>query len=438
MDILNLPSWTPLEVQETDDTYTIKAEYSLPPDYCPRCDTLKPRCRKFGTQEVQYRDLPIHGKKTILAAVKQRFICDECNKTFFQILPDMAEGYKATKRLISYIERESYKRTFASIAAEIGVTETTIRNIFNDHLASQQERFTFITPEVFGIDEVTLLKKPRCVMSNVEERTIYDILPNRNKDTVIKRLKEIPDRKEIRLVCMDMWNPYRDAVRQVLPNATIIVDKFHVVRLANDAMETVRKGMRETLTKRQRLTLKNDRFLLRKRNRDLKPEQRLILETWTKNYPQLGSAYELKESFYEIYDSGSVTEAKSRYKQWKATIPEGMQGAFFPLISAVKNWETEIFAYFHHHVTNAYTESLNGIIKAENRKGRGYSFPVIRGKILYDPKLHKKRMKSHGMDRVAEPGFGNAVLYQQNRSGIFELLGVDISTLIEKIQKEGL
>jgi len=438
MDILNIPNWVLVNVTETDDTYTIKSEYTRQPDICPRCHAVNPRCRKFGTQEVQYKDLPIHAKKTTLIADRQRFICDECGKTFFQNLPDIAEGYKTTQRLRSYIERESYKRTFVSIAAEIGVTDTTIRNIFKDHLAERQEQYKFITPEILGIDEIHLLKKPRCVMTNIKESVIYDILPNRNKETVMTRLSEIPDRKQIELVCMDMWNPYRDAAKTMLPKAHIIIDKFHVVRMANDAMESVRKGMRESLTKRQRLTLKDDRFLLRKRNKELKPEQRLILESWTKNYPDLGATYELKESFYCIWDSNTIPEAKDRYRHWKAAIPQKMEGVFSPVVSAMKNWEHEIFNYFKYPFTNAYTEALNGIIKTEKRKGRGYSFPVIKGKILYDPELHKKRPKPEKSDRIAGGSKNFTVGFQQKPQINYELLGVDISTLIRKIKREGL
>src|SRR5208283_2434001 len=327
------------------------------------------------------------------------------------------------------------KRTFVSIAAEIGVTDTTIRNIFKDHLAERQEQYKFITPEILGIDEIHLLKKPRCVMTNIKESVIYDILPNRNKETVMTRLSEIPDRKQIELVCMDMWNPYRDAAKTMLPKAHIIIDKFHVVRMANDAMESVRKGMRESLTKRQRLTLKDDRFLLRKRNKELKPEQRLILESWTKNYPDLGATYELKESFYCIWDSNTIPEAKDRYRHWKAAIPQKMEGVFSPVVSAMKNWEHEIFNYFKYPFTNAYTEALNGIIKTEKRKGRGYSFPVIKGKILYDPELHKKRPKPEKSDRIAGGSKNFTVGFQQKPQINYELLGVDISTLIGKLSE---
>ncbi len=103
---------------------------------------------------------------------------------------------------------------------------------------------------------------------------------------------------------MDMWTPYRDAVQAVLPDARIVIDKFHVVRMANDAVEKVRKSLREQLTPKQRRGLMHDRFVLLKRECDLNDKEVLLLDGWTKNYPELGAAYRLKESFYGIYEGG--------------------------------------------------------------------------------------------------------------------------------------
>lgn len=63
-----------------------------------------------------------------------------------------------------------------------------------------------------------------------------------------------------------------------------------------------------------------------------------------------------------------------KYHDWKAKIPKQLQSAFEPLTKAMANWEEEVFAYFDHRITNAYTESLNGLIRVINRLGRGYSF----------------------------------------------------------------
>jgi transposase len=128
---------------------------------------------------------------------------------------------------------------------------------------------TFETPRWLGIDEVHILKRPRCVITNVEQRTIIDMLPDRSKVAVSQRLFALRDRKDVRLVTMDMSTPYRDAARVVLPQAKIIVDKFHVIRMANDGVERVRKSLREGMSPKERRGLMRDRFILLRRERDL-------------------------------------------------------------------------------------------------------------------------------------------------------------------------
>ena len=159
-------------------------------------------------------------------------------------------------------------------------------------------RFRFETPKWMGIDEIHLMR-PRCVISNIHNNTIIDMLPNRDKKTVVNYLYNLQGKSEVQYVAMDMWTPYRDAV---LLDARIVIDKFHVVRMANDAVEKVRKSLREQLTPKQRPGLMHDRFVLLKRERDVNDKEALLLDGWTKNYPELGAAYRLKEGFYAVYE----------------------------------------------------------------------------------------------------------------------------------------
>jgi transposase len=72
-----------------------------------------------------------------------------------------------------------------------------------------------------------------------------------------------------------------------------------------------------------------------------------------------------------------------RYEVWKSAIPIELEVPFKPLTTAVGNWKGDIFAYWDHPVTNAYTEAVAGLVKITNRVGRGYSFQAIRAKLLY-------------------------------------------------------
>lgn len=91
--------------------------------------------------------------------------------------------------------------------------------------------------------------------------------------------------------------------KQAIKRTFASIDKFHVVRMANDAMERARKRLRERLTPKERRGLTHDRFTLLKRERDLNDKERLLLSGWVRNYSELGEAHRLKEDFFAIYDA---------------------------------------------------------------------------------------------------------------------------------------
>lgn len=435
-DFLNIPSLKTLKVEENENDYYVLAEMVSPPTYCPHCGCVANLYGHGGKRQL-FMHVP-SDKRVGIFLDRKRFRCKECDKTFFEPLPDMDEKRMMTKKLVNYIEKLSLKRTFASLAEDIGINEKTIRNIFRDYVNRLEKDFRIKTPKWLGIDEIHIINKPRCVITNIQDNTIIDILSDRNKPTVIDYLQRLPNRLTVRYVAMDMWQPYRDAVRLVLPQATVVVDKFHVVSMANHALDTIRKSIREDLTPKERRTLMHDRFILLKRQSELDTREKLILESWTGNFKDLGLAYELKEAFYEIWDAQSKNLALDSLKRWREQVPEHLQFAFKDLLTALKNWEAEIFAYFDHQITNAYTESLNGLIRVMNRMGRGYSFDALRAKILFTEGVQKVRKPNYrkqefrDMDRMDL--MHNFISEVNADYGPEVNLGADIYTIIRLLE----
>ena len=390
-----------MRVEENAHDYHITAEVSNPPGACIGCGSE--RLIGHGRNEQVIRDMPTHGKRVAIYVDTRRWRCADCGKTFMEALLAVNAKREMTERLCQWIGQQSLKRTFASIADDTGLDEKTIRNIFRDYVNELEAQFRFETPKWMGIDEIHLIQ-PRCVISNIQNNTIVNMLPNRDKKTVTNYLYNLQGKKEVQYVAMDMWTPYRDAVTAVLPDARIVIDKFHVVRMANDAVEKVRKSLREQLTPKQRRGLMHDRFVLLKRERDLNDKERLLLDGWTKNYPELGAAYSLKEGFYGIYEgSGSLQAAIAAYEAWNKAVAPEVRDAYSDLIRAWTNWQPWILGYFDHPVTNAYTESLNSLIRVMNRPGRGYSFEALRAKILFTESAHKKTLAKPKFERRREP-----------------------------------
>ena len=238
-----------------------------------------------------------------------------------------------------------------------------------------------------------------------------------------------------------MWRPYRIAVQKVLPNAKIVVDKFHVVSKANAAFDTVRRKIANA-DKGRSLGLKRAHKLFAKRKNDLNDEQYLTVSGWLNSFPELAAAYDLKERLFQVYEATTPEEAWGEYLNWESTIPPEMVKAFRPVKTAFRNWKPFILNYFDdQRVTNAFTESFNAKVRAVYRNGRGYSFERLRAKVLYTD-MFQKRVRVQEKVRVRKQKFEDVAMVRfmcmgtamddeyetQIQTRVFNL-GVDLSTL---------
>src|SRR5690625_3641464 len=370
-NMLNLSNFKIIDMNESEYDYRFLVESTaLYPSHCPKCGTVA-NLHKHGKKQQLFFDLPMHAKRVGIYVKRQRYKCRECNETFFETLPDMDVNRSVTNRLIGWIQEASLEKTFTSVADDIGVDEKTVRNIFNDYVTELEAQTEFKTPKWLGLDEVNLLKNYRFVVTDVENKSVIDILRKRNKNVVISYFSKLKDIDRVELVAMDMWRPYKDAVNMVIPHAKIVIDKFHVVKLANEALEKIRKANRQSVSAKERRQLMRDRYVLLTRRKDLNDfDDQIKLQVWTDMFPLFGHAYELKEQFFDIYEAKTVDEAYKLYQEWLSNVPKELMTYFGDLIKAMTNWEEEIFNYFTSPITNAYTESLNRLIKTINHIGR--------------------------------------------------------------------
>ena len=260
----------------------------------------------------------------------------------------------------------------------------------------------------------------------------------RNKDVVISYLSKLKDINKVEVVAMDMWRPYKDAVNLVAPHAKIVIDKFHVVKLANEALEKIRKANCQNVSAKERRQLMRDRYVLLTRRKDFNDfDDQIKLQVWTDMFPLLGQAYELKEQFFDIYEAKTVDEAYELYQEWLSNVPKELMTYFEDLIKAMTNWED----YFTSPITNAYTESLNRLIKTIIHIGPGYSFEALRAKILFTQGYCKvKRKKKFKEVKVT---FGKMLpeqmpnwLKSEYEWVYEEIYGADFSTLIKAMDED--
>jgi transposase len=147
-NILNLPCYKVLGITENEHDYHIDVEAIDPPTSCPHCQSSI--LVGFGRREQMVKDLPMHGRRVGLYIDTRRYRCRNCGKTFYEALPEIDEKRAMTKRLALWMGKQAIKRTFASIAEEVGCTEFTVRAVFSDYVNELEKTIRFETPSFLG------------------------------------------------------------------------------------------------------------------------------------------------------------------------------------------------------------------------------------------------------------------------------------------------
>lgn len=383
-EMLGLPEFTITGFWQDRHDMAFQLEVRDIPDACPKCGMYMPTLiiQKTRTQEV--RDLNILGKCVTLAVKRHYYRCGDCNSMFSEPLQCLEGRARMTTRLREHIALKARFTPFVAIENEYRVSDTTIRKIFLEDVAQLPPFPELKTPSVLGIDEICLSRgdysrmQPWAVLANGDDNTVMELLQDRSKPSVVGLLQSLQNPNAVQVVTMDMWSGYRAAAKEVLPNALVVVDKFHVVRMANDALDHVRRS----ITRTGPHTLKKNRAVFLMRPDRLSEKGLATRDEWMEEYPNLKAAYELKESFFRMYDCTTRIEAEQYYSEWQRSIPKELPG-FRYICSTVRRSRREIFNYFDAPYTNAFVEGLNRAIRFIADQGCGYDFEVLRGKVLF-------------------------------------------------------
>lgn len=383
-DILDLDGWAVLNRQQEDGVDVLEAEYAPEPSACLKCGTIG-HLYRHGTKETTYLDTPFRGSPARLRAKVQRYRCRSCGETFLQPLGGILDGRRMTQRCATYIQANCLRDTFVRLAGDVGCDDKTVRTLALEYIAAMEANHRPTMPDWLGLDETQIDGKMRCVVTDVGERRVIDMLPDRDKLTVAGWLHRFKDRAWVKGVAIDMWRPYRDVAHQMFPGVPVVIDKFHVVRTASYCMERVRIRLQKKRKAGERRQWLQSKATLNMRYAKLGEKARFNLDMWLENEPELAAAYRLKEAFYDLYDLPKAA-AVAAFDAFPGTVPDMLKADFRVLVTAMKNWRTEILAYFDHPITNAYTEAVNGVAKTINRQGRGYTFEVLRARLLFGQK----------------------------------------------------
>lgn len=375
------------KLEESEEEIVLQISLVRSVQGCRRCGAETERVHDYRIRQV--RDLELRGKPLRLLYRRRRYVCPVCGKRFAEqnafVGRYMRFTHRTGEKIMALLRRRS---SMKDIAKDAGVSISGVQRVLRMAPVSKPKRL----PEAVSFDEFKGNaggERFQCIVTDPLNRRIFDILPSRTVETIQDYLRSFPNRDEVKYVVMDMNRGFRDAAKTFLPNAKIIIDRFHVVRYCTEAMENVRRSFQKTLPKAQRKYFKRSRRLLLAHRNRLSEEDRAAVDVMLRFSDRLLQAYALKEAFYDFMAAPSRDEAERLMDFWLESCDRLNLAEFRTCRKMLANWRTYILNAFDIRLSNAFTEGCNNAIKTLKRLAFGFrSFTAFRARILLVARKH--------------------------------------------------
>jgi transposase len=373
-----------------DDEWWLLVETTMDVVGCPSCGV---RALGHGRRRVQVRDLPIAGRPVRLVWSKRLWRCVEplcATKTWSETHDQIALRAVLTRRArVEICRRVGHDGdSVAAVAREFGIGWHTTMGAVIEHgmpLVDDPDRLG--APSALGLDETSFLaagpRHGRVMVTgfvDLDRHLLLDVAEGRSGQVVRDWLDQRRDDwiDTIDVAVIDPFRGYATGLADRLPDATIVVDHFHAIRLANATIDDVRRRVQnETLGHRGR----RDDPLYRIRRRLLVGHERLsddqherLLALLERGDPagELTLAYLAKELLRDVYDATSVRSARARLRRFYAHCHDSGVTECRRLARTIRSWEAEMLAYHTTGRSNGVTEGINLLIKKIKRVGHGF------------------------------------------------------------------
>jgi transposase len=371
--LLNIPGIRVLSVKY--DEHKIECQIELTQGYslCHKCGQKATEFHEHGP-ELELRHLPLYGRQVILRLRPKRYRCLYCEGA---VTPtERADWYNAkagcTKAYAEFLLLELVNGTLQDAAKKRGVTYDVVRGVLKRSVKGEVDGRQLKVLRLLGLDEISLLKGHSDFVTLVSAHDeqgkpiVLAVLKGREKQTLIDSLKTIPKRLQdtIKEVCTDLYEGFINAVEEVLPQAKIVADRFHVATLYRAAVDELRKtelkALKGVLTKEEYARLKGVRWALRKRREHLTPEEQALLDRLFDASPLLRKAYTLREKLTRIFDKEhSQKSGRRALRRWMAAVRASGLDCFDKFLTTLENRMDLITNYFISRSSSGWVEGLN-------------------------------------------------------------------------------
>ncbi len=324
------------------------------------------------------RGLSIGLRRMVFRVQIRRVRCHECGSYAQEPISFCPGQYaRITKYLARYVLALRSAMSISDTAHFTGLHWDTVKNIEKAWLEKKYKRIRLNQVSILGIDEVYLGKKLGyiTVVRDIESGAVLYIGKGKGGDALKKFRKRIKRKAaQIVAVTMDMSNAYSAWVSEVLPNADIIYDHFHVIKLMNDRMDNLRRITMNKLADEQKKELKGKRYLLLRNEENLSTNATAELKKLRFEFADLGTASMMKEYLRNIYKmADSCDLARTAFLLWCEKAEASGIGCLKQMARTIRKRLQGLLAFWlHNRITSASQEGFNNKIGWLTRQAYGY------------------------------------------------------------------
>ena len=354
-------SWTHYQVRSTAKTAL-----------CPRCPTLSRSV--YDRRLCTVKDAPVRDQIVFLKIEKRRFWCKPCQKPFTEYVPGIKKGSRTTERFKRQVlwACENFvdlTRVQKAYRVSAGYVFKTLYTRLEEKLRMRQ----YPWPSTIGIDEHSFRRDKKLgrtefatIIVDYPNRRVFELAQGKATAEIQPQLAHIEGRENVKNVILDLCDPFKNFAREQFPNAKIIADKFHVLRLITPALLKKRyeiTGTRADARARRLLTMSSQK---------LDHWDRQALWQYMEKYPELQELYRYKEILHRFYRTKGFNRASSALTNITDRMAESLIPEIKTLRRTLMKWRVEILAYFETGLTNGRTEGYNNLAKLVQKRAFGY------------------------------------------------------------------
>lgn len=356
-----------------------------PIEVAARPSARRPRCggcgrkgkRLHGRQGKarEWRHLGMWGRRVIIKARVHRVLCGRCGVRTMEV-PWARPGSVFTRAFENEVAWMLQRTDQTTVSRYFRISWRAAGRIARRVVAEALDGSRLDGLRFIGVDEINYGRPQKfltCVVDHISGRTVW-AAEGKSAETLGLFFAELgPERsKAIEIVTMDMSAAYTKAVEDQAPQAEIVYDRFHVVQLLNAAVDEVRREAIRIADDEQKRALKSTRWPLLKNPWNLTRTERQKLSDLQRNNRRIYRAYLLKESFQQIYDAPSATEADDLFSEWCAWARRSRLEPFRKFAATIERYWPAVRRFLEVKLTNAIVEGTNSKIRMISHRAFGF------------------------------------------------------------------